>query len=670
MPKLMQKCGFIQAGTACGYMEYIATRENVEIVYEDGPVTKGQRQLIKQLLSDFPDSKKLFEYEDYCSTPNFRSASTFISMALDSNLHNINSEDGYMKYIATRPRVEKHGEHGLFSSTPSVDLNAALSELNSHEGNVWTIIYSLRRSDATQLGYDNADAWRSLLMRHQHDLAKAIKIPNEQFRWYAAYHDEGTHPHVHVMLWSNDRKSGFLTKEGVSMMRSKLTNAIFQEDMKQIYMQKDIAYKELSQASKETMQQLIQRMEHRLCDNPVIEQNMMQLVQKLETTSGKKQYGYLSKSTKELVDRIVDELAKQPEVASCYDEWNRIRDELESYYNETRVREHQPLSQQKEFRAIKNMVIREAENIRLGTFTFEDHAIQDELEPQPLPKPEQDIPTSTSHEHHEHEHKSQSIYEQVARYHAAKAVLQDINSVLNQKLAAIAELKQLWDEGLTVAAHQLGKTYRDELTVLRDHKEAELWFRRSAEAGNDYSEYALGKLLLSQHRYEEAIHWLSKAANQENPFAQYRLGKLHLTGEGVTKSVDTAIEYLTQSANQGNQFAQYSLGKLFLLGKDVKQDKEAAKEWLSRSAAQGNEYAKFFLERMNQFLEPSVLLSATNLLRHMARIFRDNSIPPQNPKGIQMDSLRRRKLMDKRLAMGHKADDHEEQIQYQPTMSM
>lgn len=668
MSKLIQKSGYIKSGNAGGYMKYIATRENVEILHGNAPVTNGQLRLIQDLLRDFPDSDELFEYEDYTTAPSFETASAFITMALDSNLHNIHSEDGYMKYIATRPRVEKQGAHGLFSSTPSVDLNAALSELNTHEGNVWTIIYSLRRADAARLGYDNADAWRTLLKDLQPDLANAIKIPPDQFRWYAAFHDEGHHPHIHMMVWSKDSKSGYLTKDGIAVMRSKLTNKIFKDDMKQIYIQKDIAYKKLSQASQNTMRQLIQRMEHRLCDNPVIEQNMMQLVQKLETTSGKKQYGYLPKPTKELVDRIVDELAKQPEVASCYEEWNRIRDELEAYYNETRVREHHLLSQQKGFRAIKNMVIREAEKIRLGTFTFEDYAIQDE--PDPQPNPEQNTPTGARRKHSEYEHKSQTIYEQVARYHAAKAVLQDINSVLNQKLAAIAELKQLWDEGLTVAAHQLGKTYRDELTVLRDHKEAEQWFRRSAEAGNDYSEYALGKLLLNQHRYEEAIHWLTKAANQENQFAQYRLGKLYLTGEGVAKRVDTAIEYLTQSANHENQFAQYALGKLFLLGKDVKQDKEAAKEWLSRSAAQGNEYAKFFLERMDQFREPSVLLSATNLLRHMARIFRDNSIPPQNPKGIQMDSLRRQKLMDKRLAMGHKADDHEEQIQYQPTMTM
>lgn len=662
MPKLIQKTGYIKSGNASGYMKYIAKRENVEVLPGTGPITKGQQHLIEKLLHDFPDANELFEYEDYLRAPCFETASSFIAMALDSNLHNINFENGYMKYIATRPRVEKRGAHGLFSSTPSVDLNAALSELNTHEGNVWTIIYSLRRADAARLGYDNADAWRTLLKSLQPDLANAIKIPPDQFRWYAAFHDEGHHPHIHMMIWSKDSKSGYLTKDGIAAMRSKLTNKIFKDDMKQIYIQKDIAYKELSQTSQSTMRQLIQRMEHHLCDNPIIEQSMIQLVHKLETITGKKKYGYLPKTTKELVDGIVDELAKQPEVSSCYEEWNRIRDELETYYNETKVRVHLPLSQQKEFRAIKNMVIREAENIRLGVFTFEDSAMQDEPEPF--------TPTEPSHDSPNPHLKSQTIYNQAARYRAAKSILQNLNSVQAQRISAIEELKKLWDEGYTVVAHQLGKIYRDELTVLRNHKEAELWFRRSATAGNDYSEYALGKLMLDQYRYEEAVGWLTKAADQNNQFAQYRLGKLYLSGEGVAQNIDAAMEQLTLSANQGNQYAQYALGKLVLLGKDVPQDKDVAREWLSQSAAQGNECAAFILARMDQIREPSVLLSATNLLRHIAQVFRDNSIPPQNPKGIQMDSLRRQKLMNKRLAMGHKADDHEEQIQYQPTMTM
>ena len=279
MAKLVQKSGYIKSEKAGGYMKYIATREGVEKLTGNGPVTKGQRELIQKLLHDFPDAVELFEYEDYRKAPTLGTASAFITMALDANLHEINSESGYMSYIATRPRVERRGAHGLFNSAAAVDLDAAMSELEAHDGNVWTIIYSLRREDAARLGYDNADAWRGLLMMHAQDLAKAMKIPADHFRWYAAFHNEGHHPHIHMMVWSDAPKEGFLTREGIAAMRSKLTNTIFRDEMIQIYERKDVAYKELIEAAQDTMREMIQKMEHQLCDNPVIEEQMRQLVQ-------------------------------------------------------------------------------------------------------------------------------------------------------------------------------------------------------------------------------------------------------------------------------------------------------------------------------------------------------------------------------------------------------
>lgn len=652
MAKLVQKSGYIKSGKASGYMRYIATREGVEKLAGNGAVTKGQRELIQKLLTDFPDAVELFEYEDYCKTPTLGTASAFISMALDANFHEMDSESGYMQYIATRPRVQKRGGHGLFSSATAVDLTSAMSELEAHEGNVWTIIYSLRREDAVRLEYDNADAWRTLLMENAPTLAKSMKISLDNFHWYAAFHDEGHHPHIHMMVWSDDPKEGFLTKNGIAAMRSKLTNAIFRDEMQQIYERKDVAYSDLVEAAQNAMREMISRMQRQVCDSPIIEDNMHQLVQALETTTGKKQYGYLKKPLKQLVDTIVDMLAELPEVSECYEVWNQIHEELNECYGHSTPWERIPLSQRKEFRKIKNDIIREAENIRLGLPTFEDERMQDEPEP----------------ENQKEEHQSYSVYEQAQRYRAAKAVLQDIYALDAEHAEAVKALEQLWEEGYTVAAHQLGKFYRDDLSTLRDHEKAEQWFRHSAEAGNDFSEYALGKLLLTQKRTVEAMGWLSKAADHGNQFARYRLGKIYLADESVPKDVAKALVYLTASADQGNQFAQYTLGKLYLLGRDVPPDRERAKEWLIRAAAQGNAYAQFFLDRFDQFRDPSVMLAATKLLHHMSRIFQSNSVPPGNPAGIRIDSKRRRRLMEKRVAMGHKADDHEEQTQYQQSM--
>ena len=106
-------------------------------------------------------------------------------------------------------------------------------------------------------------------------------------------------------------------------------------------------------------------------------------------------------------------------------------------------------------------------------------------------------------------------------------------------------LEQLWNAGFTVAAHLLGKCWRDGMGVLPDDEQAELWFRRAAEAGHDFSQYALGKLLQRKKRMEEAVSWYEKAAEQGNPYAAYRLGKKYLSGEVVSKDAVRVTERLT-----------------------------------------------------------------------------------------------------------------------------
>ena len=363
MARLIQKSGYIKAGKAAGYMEYVATRDGVEIIQSTEPVTKKQEQFIKGLLKDFPDAKELFEYSDYIQTPNRGTASVFIATALDTHLHEVESESGYMSYIAQRPRAEKHGGHGLFSEADVTDLKAAKAELEAHNGKVWTFIFSLRREDAERLGYNKAAVWRNLLKQESAAIAEAMRIQTDDFRWYAAYHDEGHHPHVHMMVWSAEPKKGYLTREGIAVMRSKMTNAIFHEEMKELYIKKDAAYKESVQTARDALVTRITAMEHSDCADPVIEQKLRDLSQTLERVDGKHVYGYLPKEVKAQVDEIVGRLAQLPEVAACYAQWWKLKDEIAGYYGRNRP-PHQPLVQQKEFRAIKNMIIQQAETFR------------------------------------------------------------------------------------------------------------------------------------------------------------------------------------------------------------------------------------------------------------------------------------------------------------------
>lgn len=342
-------------------MKYIATREGVEVLTGKGPATEKQKEMVAKLLKDFPDMRDSFEYEDYKQAPTLHTASALISAALDSHMQNLQSKNGYLRYIATRPGAEKHGAHGLFGRQENTELTAAMHDLTAHNGNVWTIIYSLHREDAERLGYNNAAAWRKLLVSQQNKFAEAFHIPASALHWYAAYHDADTHPHIHMMIWTDQET--VLKRDAVVKLRSVMTNSIFQAELENLYIRKDAAYKDVTEAARAVMHELVDCMEA-VSDPPAsIQQKLLELALELCTTGGKKQYAYLKKPLKDMVDSIVDELEKLPEVAAYYSVWNGLRDTLEGYYK-NRPRQHNPLSQQKEFRAIKNAITQEAERLR------------------------------------------------------------------------------------------------------------------------------------------------------------------------------------------------------------------------------------------------------------------------------------------------------------------
>lgn len=379
MARLIQKTGFISRKSASGYMKYIATREGVEVLTGKGSATEKQKEMVSKLLKDFPDMRDSFEYEDYKQAPTLHTASALISAALDSHMQNLQSENGYLRYIATRPGAEKHGAHGLFGRQENTELTAAMHDLTAHDGNVWTIIYSLHREDAERLGYNNAAAWRKLLVSQQNKFAEAFRVPVSALHWYAAYHDADTHPHIHMMIWTDQET--VLKRDAVVKLRSVMTNSIFQAELENLYIRKDAAYKDVTEAAWSVMHDLVDCMESVSEPPASIQEKLLELALELRTTSGKKQYAYLKKPLKDMVDSIVDELEKLPEVAAYYSVWNGVRDTLEGYYK-NRPRQHNPLSQQKEFRAIKNAIIQEAERLRqqmeLEQATSEQKPSQDE----------------------------------------------------------------------------------------------------------------------------------------------------------------------------------------------------------------------------------------------------------------------------------------------------
>jgi len=387
MANLVTKFGYLKPGarqSRGGYAKYIATRDGVEKIDDTqrlAPVTMKQKQLIEKLLHDFPDSKEMLEYADYISRQTVGTASDFISRAIEDNAHKSMDSKTYADYIATRPRAERFGSHGLFTDEGvQVDLKKVSQDLNEHKGNVWTVIISLRREDAERLGFDHGSRWRDMLRTQTQALAENFKIPMEHLKWFAAFHDESFHPHVHMIVYSSVENEGYLSKKGVHDLRSEFARDIFAQDLLCTY-QKQTQYRdELRRVSRERVAEIVSQINAGKFYPRELDMMLLELSRRLRKTKGKKVYGYLSAGMKKLVNEIVDNLATDSRIAELYDLWYEQRERVIKTYSQ-RLPERVPLSQNEEFKAVRNAVVKAA----LKMVEIEQ-APQNDLSPPVLPQ--------------------------------------------------------------------------------------------------------------------------------------------------------------------------------------------------------------------------------------------------------------------------------------------
>ena len=341
---------------------YVATRPGVELLADERsslPATKKQQEFIARLLKSFPSCWELIEYEEYLDHPTQGSASAFIQQVQEDYMEALEQKENFIDYISHRPGVEKDGEHGLWDAHGKVqNLAQAVREVAEHTGNVWTPVVALRREDAERLGYDNAENWQALVNASICDIAKAYKIRPENLLWYAAFHQKPNQVHIHMIIFSADPKEGYLTKEGIREMKSVFARRIYHADRMHIYQQKDTARQELQAQTRKAMVACIAQLEHGTSDNPRLEQLTEELAERLLTIKGRKVYGYLPPRVKAIVDAIVEELAKDERVSAAYETWQTLYEQVCLDYDQ-RPRKRLPLSQQKEFRSVRNMVIQE-----------------------------------------------------------------------------------------------------------------------------------------------------------------------------------------------------------------------------------------------------------------------------------------------------------------------
>ena len=497
MARLILKSPYLKPGgkkSPGGYLKYIATREGVEIAEDTSrhlPATAEQQKQIKALIKKHPQSKESHEYEDYLANPTRGNADAFL-WNICEEYQDGPKRDVYLKYIDERP-----GSNGLFTDegVPIV-LSQVQKEMNDHPGNIWTHIISLRQEDAERLGYNSPDAWMHLLRSQRNMIAQQMKIAPENFRWYAAFHNEGHHPHVHLMAYSVNPNEAYLSTKGIETIKSNLAQEIFRQDLLQIYQKQSDIRDELRQESRDRITEIVDALNHGSCDNPQMQRMLVQLADRLAKAKGKKQYGYLNAGTKKLVDAIVTDLAGDSRIQELYSLWYKQKEDvLRTYTN--KMPERIPLEQEKEFRTIRNAVVQAALQLQLPQ---EELPLSD-----PVP-PRVDFVDDGS-----------DVYPKAVR------------SLREPEVEPDSEVRQFLHEsaihGSVDAVYGVGKQY-----LKTDIQKAISMFELAAEQGNSYAEYQLGKLYCFgqgvPQNLELGIEWLKASASHGNEYASALLEKV------------------------------------------------------------------------------------------------------------------------------------------------
>ena len=322
----------------------------------------------------------MLEYEDYAAKQTIGTASDFISRAVEDNAQKILDSKTYADYIATRPRAERFGSHGLFTDDGvQVDLQKVSDDLNQYKGNVYTAIISLRREDAQRLGFDNGSRWRDMLRTQTQALSENLKIPMEHLKWFAAFHNESHHPHTHLIAYSSTENEGYLSRQGMVKLRSAFARDIFAQDLLCVYDQQTAYRDELRQVSREKVEELVGQIRAGQYGGTNLNASLVMLARKLKHTKGKKVYGYLPPATKKLVDAIVDDLATDSRIAELYDMWYEQRERIIQTYS-SHLPERVPLSQNEDFKAVRNAVVKAAvEVMNIEQLPQEELAMQNEF---------------------------------------------------------------------------------------------------------------------------------------------------------------------------------------------------------------------------------------------------------------------------------------------------
>ena len=631
MPKLIVTSRYLKSGSGkrkqlYHYVKYIATREGsvpIPNANETAPATKSQQELISSLLHDFPDSKELFEYEDYQKNPTIKNGSALISVILDRNMDRLTSRENYVGYLANRPGTVKFGSHGLFSqSDEPINLEKVAKDIANHGGNVWTHVVSLRRDNAQAMGYDNLKAWRELVKRQISNIAKNQKIDMANLKWYAAFHDKKTNPHVHIIVYSTNEREGFLTNHGIEKIRSGFANDIYADELHHLYAQQTDLRNQMKKESEQLMKQLADNISQNDVDNAELIDLVAKLHEQLNSSKGKKVYGYLKADVKKTVDEIFIRLAENESIQKMYSLWCEMEQQKHDVYSSAKL-QFPKLADNKEFKSVKNMIIRTVLDMNYPVIDVEIE------EPDPTEQFANDdfyVDILPKFDESEQSENDNVIFSDNDDLTAEDFTWNDNNSVtVNVDDLPKSKYYLKWSSSYQEAC----KLIYNKESKLEDFQKAEQFLLNESRSGNVLAIQDLGKLYSTDKLgekdekksfsfYEEAFQGfmeiepdsdfmfpyepkfdgqIMKPVNMRS-YVWYRTGKMQCYGLGTEQNYEKAFQWFLKSAQEDNKFAQYSLANLCYYGIGVEKDLPQAFLWYQKSSSQGQPYASYAVAQL------------------------------------------------------------------------
>jgi len=613
MSQLIVTSRYLKSGTQKSknkrrnYTKYIATRETVEVrdqntVDRNDNATKNQKELIDDLLSDFPEAKRYLEYEDFKANPTVENASELISTIIERNADVIGNRQNFVGYMAMRPGVQKRGSHGLFNEKDEpIILDRVANEIANHKGNVWSHVVSLRREDAIRLGYDNSEMWRDLVKRHIADIARAQRIPLCNLKWYAAFHDTTHHPHIHLLVYSTNPKQGFLTTKGIDQIRSAFANDIFHDNLQSIYQEQTISRDELKAVSKTEFESIVRKIHQGGFDDPKLKNLVLKLNSQLQNVRGKKVYGYLPMEIKETVNKIFSELEKDENIRQLYEKWCSL--ERLKYKTYTQKEAELPeLVDNKGFQPVRNMIIRTVLNMKPFDVNteIENSEPNDEYidnTPQNMSPLFDDAEPLEEKETDESAAAIKYYIKWNDQYKKACKLIYGKDAKLNDFKKAEQLLLSESQRGNVLAVYDLGKLYstdklgeRNEETSIAKYTRALQGFLQiepNSKKLKPYVQYRIGKMfcygLGTEQDYEKAFEWFERSAKQKNKFAQFSLANLYYYGSGVEKDLSQAFLWYQRASSQGQPYAAYSIAQMYRYGEYVTKDNDTAQRYYKQA---------------------------------------------------------------------------------------